>query len=84
MNAPAPMAGSRAMADVPYLTATCRCGKSISIECPTVADIPAAQERMAGWGHDDWGRVRCPGCRAGGSPAGDGDSGKGQRREAGT
>lgn len=48
------------MTAVPSLSVTCGCGRSISIECQTVADIPAAQAMMDGWGFDEAGRVRCP------------------------
>jgi hypothetical protein len=47
----------------------CGCGRSISIECPTVADIPAAAAQMEGWGDDERGLVRCPQCLAAGSTA---------------
>lgn len=44
------------------LTAACGCGATVSIECPTVGDIPAARTKMTGWGYDDRGMVKCPKC----------------------
>jgi hypothetical protein len=46
----------------PHLAAACGCGKVISIECPAIADIPAAHAKMVGWGHDERGFVKCPDC----------------------
>lgn len=48
----------------PHLTKACACGRTISVECPNVADIPGAAAQMAGWGHDERGFVRCPDCLA--------------------
>lgn len=55
----------------PVLSASCRCGKSVSTPCPTIADIPAAwADGFDSWGHDERGRVRCPTClEAGDVPA---------------
>lgn len=49
-----------------YLTATCMCGRSSGVPCPTVGDIPAASEAI-GWGYDERGFVRCPECREAGA-----------------
>ena len=42
----------------------CLCGRTISVECPTVADIPRAAAQMAGWSYDERGFVLCPDCLA--------------------
>lgn len=53
-----------------FLSVACSCGKSASIPCPTIAEIPAAWDAgFTCWGHDERGRVRCPTClEAGDSP----------------
>jgi hypothetical protein len=45
---------------------TCRCGAHAVVECPTVADIPAASAKLVGWTLDERGFVRCPACSTGG------------------
>jgi hypothetical protein len=44
----------------------CGCGRDIVAECPTLSDIPAAQQQFIGWGYDERGLVRCPDCLAAG------------------
>lgn len=48
----------------PRLSIACACGRSASVECPTVADIPTAQEAFIGWRYDDHGFAHCPECLA--------------------
>jgi len=49
---------------VPYLSIACACGRWASVECPTIVDIPTAQEAFVGWEYDDHGFARCPECLA--------------------
>lgn len=42
----------------------CICGRSMVVPCPTVGDIPAAQEQFAGWHYDERGFACCSECRA--------------------
>lgn len=46
----------------PILAITCRCGRSVSAPCPTLADLPSALATFTGWGWDERGFVRCPEC----------------------
>lgn len=52
----------------PVLGMICGCGRRVSAECPTVAEIGTVFAHFEGWGHDERGFVRCPECLAGGVP----------------
>lgn len=52
-----------------HLSLACACGRVASTPCPTVADIPAAQSRLTGWGYDGKGFVRCAACLSAGAVA---------------
>lgn len=49
-----------------FLSVACACGRSASVPCPTVGDIPEAAEQFTGWGYDARGFVCCPECIAAG------------------
>jgi hypothetical protein len=46
-----------------FATMTCRCGRSASASCPSLAGLPAALATLPGWGWDERGFVRCPECK---------------------
>ncbi len=44
------------------LSMACACGRSVTVSCPRLEDIPQAQQQMMGWGFDARGLARCPHC----------------------
>jgi hypothetical protein len=60
------------MTEAPVLTMACRrCARTASAPCPDLRDLPAATARLDGWGWDERGFVRCPGCMGAAEPAPD-------------
>lgn len=44
----------------------CACGRSVSVACPKLSDLPAALDQLLslGWGYDAKGRAKCADCLA--------------------